>query len=315
MALLNATPLYPLRFDPIPLSRLWGAEIWLLSDRDAQASRVSDGPLKGTSLGQLWRQAPQQVLGEPHPRYRRFPLLLKFLQVRQELSVQVHPSDAYAGRLPGGDTGKTEAWVVLEHGPRARVFAGLKPGASVAALRQAIAQGTIADRLAGFAPNSGDVVYLPAGTVHSLRDVVVFEVQQNSDVTFRLYDWDHVDPVTGLRRPLQVEEALACIDYSQGAIAPLTPCTQQTQPVLREQLIQSEYFGVTRISGRHSFVVGAVQSARVLVCLSGAGHLEHAGAAFEFGQGDTLLLPAAVGACSCLPHGTVTLLEIALPAG
>jgi mannose-6-phosphate isomerase len=312
---LKALTLYPLRFDPISLPRLWGGETWLLSDRDAHASRVSDGPLQGTTLGQLLRQAPQQVLGEQQHRFQRFPLLLKFLDVRQALSVQVHPSDEYAGLLPGGDSGKTEAWVVLERGPAARIFAGLKDGASVTALRQAIAQGTVAERLASFAPNPGDVVYIPAGTVHSLSDVVVFEVQQNSDVTFRLYDWDHLDPVTGLRRPLQVEQAFACIDFSQGTIAPITPRTEQTQPVLRENLIQSDYFGVTRISGQNSFVVGAAHSARVLVCLSGAGHLEHAGASFAFRKGDTLLLPAAVGACSCLPHGGVSLLEITLPAG
>lgn len=314
MVLLNAIPLYPLQFDPISLHRLWGGEVWLLSDRDDHASRVSNGPLKGTTIAQLLRQAPQQVLGEQHHRLQRFPLLLKFLDVRQELSVQVHPSDAYAGLMPGGDSGKTEAWVVLERGPAARIFAGLKPGASMTTLRQAIAQGTVADRLASFAPNSGDVVYIPAGTVHSLSDVVVFEVQQNSDVTFRLYDWGHLDPVTGEGRPVQVEEALACVDFSQGAIGPMTPCTQQTAPVLRENLIQSDYFGVTRISGRHSFVVGAAQRARVLVCLSGEGHLEHAGATFAFRKGDTLLLPAAVGACSCQPHGLVSLLEIAPPA-
>jgi len=310
---LKAIPLYPLRFDPISLYRLWGAEVWLLSDRDDHASRVTDGPLKGATIGQLLRQAPQQVLGEQHRRFQRFPLLLKFLDVRQELSVQVHPSDTYAALMPGGDPGKTEAWVVLERGPAARIFAGLRAGASVATLRQAIAQGTVPDRLASFAPNTGDVVYIPAGTVHSLSDVVVFEVQQNSDVTFRLYDWDHLDPVTGVRRPLQVEEALACIDFSQGVIGPITPRTEQTEPVVRENLIQSDYFGVTRISGQHSFVVGAAQRARVLVCLAGEGHLEHADATFAFGKGDTLLLPAAVGACSCRPHGTVSLLEIALP--
>jgi mannose-6-phosphate isomerase len=328
---MNEIPLYPLRFEPIYQYRVWGGrrlasllstrlpgdepvgEAWLLSDRDDQASRVADGPLQGKTLRQLLAQSPQQLLGKLSGRFSRFPLLLKFLDVKTRFSVQVHPSDAHEKLLSTDDRGKTEAWVVLEEGSEARIFAGLKPGISADRLRQAIASGTVADQLASFTPKPADVVFIRAGTVHALSDVIVFEVQQNSDVTFRLYDWDQCDPRTGQRRPLQVEQALACIDFGQGAIGPVTPVLEQTQAVLRERLVQCDQFGMTRITAQLPFMVGAAALPRVLVCLAGSGQLEHAGTKYAFGKGVVLLLPAVVGECSCRPQGVVTALEISLP--
>jgi mannose-6-phosphate isomerase len=316
---MDATALYPLRFEPLYQYRLWGSrrlgrllsaplpgdgpigEAWLLSDRDEQASRVADGPLKGRTIAELAAQSPDELLGRFAGRFRRFPLLLKLLDVNQRLSVQVHPSE------------KTEAWVVLESGPGARVFAGLKTGATAGRMRAAIADGTVADELAEFVPLPGDAVLIPAGTVHSLADVVVFEIQQNSDVTFRIYDWNHIDPKTLRRRPLQVEKAMACIDFGQVAVVPCTPRTMERRPVLREDLINCEQFTVTRISAREPFAVGKAQTPRVLACLAGKAQLEYEGQTYTFGRGQVLLLPAVVGECLCRPHGAVCVLEIALP--
>jgi mannose-6-phosphate isomerase len=323
--------LYPLRFEPIYQYRLWGGrrlsnllsaplpgdgpigEAWLLSDRDDHPSLVADGTLKGQTIRQLLEQFPKQLLGEHSGHLRRFPLLLKFLDVNTRLSVQVHPSDADSELIPPGDTGKTEAWVVLEKGPEARIYAGLKTAGSEEVLRRAIACGTLPDRLASFTPKIGDGVLIPAGSVHSLGDVVVFEAQQNSDVTFRLYDWDHVDPETGRSRPLQVEQAMACIDFKQSAIAPVSPLVEAREPVLRERLVQCDHFNLTRISGKVCFPVGVAGRPRALVCLAGSGQLQHAESRYEFNKGNAWLLPAAVGACACLPHGLVSVLEISLP--
>ncbi len=144
MDTMNQIPLYPLRFEPIYQYRLWGGrrladvltaplpgdgpigEAWLLSDRDDHPSLVANGPLKGRTIGQLLKQWPEQLLGKLAGRFRRFPLLLKFLDARDMLSVQVHPSDRQTNYLPAGETGKTEAWVVLEAGPESRIYAGLK---------------------------------------------------------------------------------------------------------------------------------------------------------------------------------------------
>jgi mannose-6-phosphate isomerase len=141
----------------------------------------------------------------------------------------------------------------------------------------------------------------------------VFEIQQNSDVTFRIYDWNHIDPRTLRRRPLQVEQAMACIDFKQGAVMPLTPRMLERRPVLREKLIWCDQFAATRISGHEPFMVGRAETPRVLVCLAGEGHLEYAGQAYEFGRGQVLLSPAVVGECRCRPHGAVCILEISLP--
>jgi mannose-6-phosphate isomerase len=171
----------------------------------------------------------------------------------------------------------------------------------------------VADELASFTPTPGDAVLIPAGTVHSLSDVVVFEVQQNSDVTFRLYDWEHIDPTTGQRRSLQVDQALACIDFRQGAIGPSTAQVQQLKPILREKLVQCEQFSVMRLQGDTPFSVGAPALPRVLVCLCGSGQLDDAGQEYPFHKGDVILLPAIVGTCSCRPRGPTCMLEISLP--
>lgn len=314
--------MYPLRFEPIYQYRLWGGrrlagllteplpdgpvgEAWVLSDREDHQSRVAEGPLKGRTIAELLKQCPEHMLGKLAGRFQHFPLLLKFLDAREMLSVQVHPS---------GDAGKTEAWVVLEAGTKSRIYAGLTPGATEADLRQALTNGTLADRLACFTPKPGDAVFLPGGTVHSLGgDIVVFEIQQNSDVTFRLYDWNHVEAKTGKPRALQVDQALASIDFAASAGGLVTPVVEAAAPVRRERLFQCDYFKLWRIRGDSPFSVGAPGVPRVLVCIEGAGQVEHAGATYAAGKGDVVLLPAAIGTCTYQPRGSVTVLEIEIP--
>ena len=330
---MNQIPLYPLRFAPLCQYRLWGGrrlanlipaallgegpigEAWLLSDRDDHPSVVAEGPLKGQTIAQLLKRSPGQMLGKLAGLFPRFPLLLKFLDVSASLSVQVHPSDAHLELIPKGETGKTEAWVVLEADAQSRIYAGLKPATTADDLRRALTHEKVEDYLASFTPKSGDAVLVSAGAVHSLRNVVVFEVQENSDVTFRLYDWNHVDPETGRRRPLQVDQALACIDYTQVAIGPIVPETEESTPASRERLFRCDHFGVSRIRGDAPFPVGAEDTPRVLVCLAGDFQLEHGGDDYTFGKGSVALLPAVVGECLCRPRGKVSLLEISLPEG
>ena len=321
---MSQTPLYPLRFEPIYQYRLWGGrrladlltaplrgndpigEAWVLSDRADHSSRVADGPLKGQTIGQVLKQFPEQVMGNLAGRFRRFPLLLKFLDVREMLSVQVHPTDPA--------TAKTEAWVVLEAGIKSRIYAGLKAGSTEEGLRGAIANGTVANNLACIHPKTGDAVFLPAGTVHSLGDgVVVFEVQQNSDVTFRLFDWNHIDPKTGQPRPLQVDQALACINFGPSAKCLVAPVVAETSPLRRESLFHCDYFSLSRVRGESPFTVGATGVPRVLVCIDGKGQLNHSGATSEIGRGDVFLLPAVLGACTFEPQGPVNILEIEIP--
>jgi mannose-6-phosphate isomerase len=329
---LSETHLYPLQFEPIFQYRLWGGrrladllaaplpadgpigEAWVLSDRDDHPSRVANGPLKGQTIAQLLENFREEMLGRLAERFRRFPLLLKFLDVREMLSVQVHPSDAQTNLLPAGETGKTEAWVVLEAGAKSRIYAGLKPGTNADDLRRALENKKIVDDLVFFTPKPGDGVFLPAGTVHSLGDgVVVFEVQENSDVTFRLYDWDHIDVKTGRPRPLQVDHALASINFADGAAGLVAPVVEATAPVERERLFHCEHFWLWRSRGHAPLTVGAADVPRVLVCVEGSGQVERGGATYAVGKGDVLLLPAVVGACVFRPSGEANLLEIGIP--
>jgi mannose-6-phosphate isomerase len=314
----------PLRFEPIYQYRLWGGrrlsgllsaplpdtgpigEAWVLSDRDDHPSLVANGPLQGRSIARVLEEFPKQMMGELAGRFSRFPLLLKFLDVHEMLSVQVHPSDA--------ETAKTEAWVVLEAGIKSRIYAGLRPRTTAKILQRALEGGTVVDHLACFVPKPGDGVFIPAGTVHSLGGgVVVFEVQQNSDVTFRLYDWNHVDPETAKPRPLQVDQALACIDFAEHPAGRVTPVMEGTAPVECERFFHCEYFRLWRLRGHSPFSVGAAGVPRILVCLEGAGQLEHGGATDAVGKGDVWLLPAVMGACTFRPRGAVSVLEIAIP--
>jgi len=329
---MSQIPLYPLRFAPIYEYRLWGGrrlanllsaalpgdgpigEAWILSDRDEHMSRVTNGPLNGRSIGELREQFPQQLMGDLARRFPRFPLLLKFLDAHEMLSVQVHPTTANTDLLPAGETAKTEAWVVLEAVSKSRIYAGLRPATTAANLRQALTNGKLAQRLAHFTPKPGDAVFIPAGTVHTLgNDVVVFEIQQNSDATFRLYDWGHVDAKTGKARELEVDQALACIDYKNGSAGLVSPMVEARTPVDRERLFNCEFFRLWRLQGESPFTVGARGELRVLVCLEGTGNVEHNGSSHGVGKGEVWLLPAEIGTCEFHPFNAVTLLEIAIP--
>jgi len=329
---MDQIQLYPLRFEPIYQYRLWGGrrlasllsgplpgdepigEAWLLSDRSDHQSLVANGPLKGQSIGQLMGQFREQLMGKLASRFSRFPLLLKFLDAHEMLSVQVHPSDAHPELIPAGDTAKTEAWVVIEAEKGSHIYAGLRSGTTAGSLRQSLNDGTIADHLVCIAPRPGDAVFIPAGTVHTLgEDVVVFEVQQDSDVTFRLYDWGHIDLETKEPRALQVDEAFASIEFGESNSGLIAPRVETTSPVERERLFDCHAFLLWRVLGQDAFAVGATGEPRVLVCIKGSGKVTHEGTPYAVGKGDVWLLPAEAGVCAFQPSGEVTLLEIAIP--
>jgi len=323
--------LYPLKFEPIYQYRIWGGrrlntllekplpknepvgEAWILSDRDDHPSKVTNGKLKGKTISELFKQAPKKLMGKLAGKFDRFPLLLKFLDCQQVLSVQVHPSDKLKKYIPEGENGKTEAWVVLETGKDATIYAGLKAGTSKQKIKADLDKHQVADDLASFKPKVGDSVLIEAGTVHTLGDVVVFEVQQNSDVTYRLYDWDRIDEKTGNPRDLQVEEALTCINFDKTNIGPVITIVKSNEPVLRETVIENEHFNLCRITGEYPFMVGKDATPRVLVCIEGEGEVEYGNEFYHLTKGEVMLLPATTGACPFVPKREVILLEIDLP--
>ncbi|MGV3618904.1 MAG: type I phosphomannose isomerase catalytic subunit [Fimbriimonas sp.] len=322
----------PLRFEPIFQYRLWGGrrlsrwsraplpgdepigEAWILSDRDDHASRVAEGPYAGQTLRDLFRTHSESMLGAQAGQFERFPLLLKFLDAAEMLSVQVHPSDAHKDLLPPGERGKTESWLVLDAEPSSRIYAGLQPGVTPDEMRARSADGTVEQNLASFHPEPGDGLFIEAGTVHALGGgVVVFETQQNSDVTFRLFDWNRVDEKTGQSRDLHIEPAIQSTNFDAVALKPAVPTILEREPALRERMFACEFFTVDRQSGDRPFTAGAPNALRVLVALDGEAAFRHEGVDYAVRPGDVYVLPASVGPVEITPNGKVTIAEVAVP--
>jgi mannose-6-phosphate isomerase len=322
-------PLYPLTFEPIFKSMLWGGrrlpeflgrpaphadpvgEAWVLSDVDGSLSTVAAGPLVGRTLREVIAEHPRHVFGNAAPTDGRFPLLLKFIDARQELSVQVHPTDEQAVRLHGPDKrGKTEAWVVLDADPEtSRIYAGFRDGVTEGHFREAMASKTVPQTLHSFTPRAGDCVFLRAGTVHAIgANILLFEVQQTSDITYRLYDWDRVDAKTGQPRELHIENGLSCSDFAAGPCHPVRPATGDRS----ERLVDCEYFALHHHSHHEAFNVGADGHCRVVVGVEGRGHIDWNGQCYPVRPGSVVMLPAAVGACALIPEGVITVLECAI---
>ncbi|HEY2910530.1 MAG TPA: type I phosphomannose isomerase catalytic subunit [Gemmataceae bacterium] len=328
-------PLYPLRFEPIFKNNLWGGqrlpaflnrthasespigEAWVLSDVDGSGSRISNGPLAGTTFRDLLTMDSERILGMARLSNGRFPLLLKFIDARQELSVQVHPNDEQAAAKHPNALGKTEAWVILEANPAtSRIYSGFQPGMTAARFQEALAAKTAPATLHSFTPQPGDCVFLEAGTVHAIgTDILLFEVQQTSDITYRLYDWDRVDANTGLPREMHVADGLAVANFSSGPCPPVGPSIIEEAGLRRERLIDCRYFTLDRISSDRRFTVGAPGQCRMLIVLETHGPcgIEWNGNADALTRGEVILIPAEVGPCSVTPVGTMTVLECGLP--
>lgn len=329
-----AMKLGPLRLEPIFKRALWGGrrlgpflrrfpkdeptpvgEAWVLSDQGDAHSRVAQGPFQGWTLRDLMTMMPDRLLGRSRAVHGRFPVLLKFIDAREALSVQVHPNDEQARCWQSPDAnGKTEAWVILNAAADSRIYAGLKPGVTEADFRSALAQNTVADTLHSFVPQTGECVFLRAGTMHAIgQNVLLFEVQQTSDITYRLYDWGRIDPVTSQPRELHIDAGLACTDFTAGPCLPVQPQVEILAQVSKERLVDCEYFSLWRWSGQQTFEVGIAGACRVLVGIEGVAELLVAEEICVVRPGDVWLLPAELGVCECRPAGRVTLLECGLP--
>lgn len=258
-------------------------------------STVENGELKGRTLKEVYDTYRGRLTGLPDDA--GFPLLVKLLDAREMLSVQVHPGDAYAGRRHG-KLGKTEAWVILDAPSGAKLVLGLKEGTDLAA---AVQSGTLEETLAWLPVEPGDVLYIPHGLVHALGGGIrVYEIQQSSDVTYRLWDWNRTGP-DGKKRALHMEDALAVARPLPGG---KLPGVSRTVPGGRETVyICDGNFELWRldVSGRLSLPEGQMR----LVTALGRGVLGWNGGTLAFAAGDTLVVPAE---CKVWIEGNLTLL-------
>ena len=314
-------PLPPLRFAPLFKPARWGGrrlpaflrqpgvsgdaigEAWVLSDVPGSESVVAAGPHAGRTLRDIAAAHPADLFGDAAPPDGRFPLLLKFLDARDNLSVQVHPDDVQAKELHGEQFwGKTEAWVILDADPDSVLYAGVRPGVTAEGFAAALAAGTLPALLHTHLPTPGDCLFLDAGTVHAIgAGVFLFEVQQTSDLTYRLYDWGWTDPHTGRPRELHVSHGTRCSRLDRGACHPVRP----ERVGGRERLVHSPFFTLCRTTASEPARVGEPGRPTAVVCVGGAGTV--AGEVME--AGDVLLLPACVGETDAVPAGEWTLLE------
>lgn len=300
-------PDQPLRFQPLFRSYIWGgnrlskslgkklpddgiwAESWEIVDHREGESVVDSGPFEGWTLRKLIQHFPIEILGENTPN-ERFPLLLKYLDCQRVLSVQVHPNDAYGAQMPQPDRGKTEAWYVIEAEPDSVLYAGLKPGVGRSDLENAIASGKTEECLHVLRPQVGDCVFIPAGTVHALgAGLVVAEIQQASDCTFRLYDWNRVDK-DGQPRPLHVQQALQVIDFESGPVhfAPRTSTPTPNECLLvacdKFRLMESRSTQPTKLP-TNDFAIVTIPR--------GVAQIQTETSTINLSRGDSILIPAA----------------------
>jgi len=223
--------MYPFIFHPLFKDRVWGGrelerlyakkipagkpigESWEISDRPGDASVIANGPLAGKDLRWLMENHSSEILGSARPAAEgRFPLLCKILDARDKLSLQVHPPASKAKELKGEP--KTEMWYIADAAPGASLYVGLKRGVTRAEFEKKIADGSVADCFHRIPVRAGDAMFLPSGRVHAIGDgLVIFEIQQNSDTTYRVFDWNRVG-LDGKPRELHIPQSLASIDFN-----------------------------------------------------------------------------------------------------
>ena len=324
------TSLHPLTFEPVLKRYLWGgrrlgtvlgkplgegtdyAESWEIADHAQGQSIVASGPLTGTTLHELVTSCGDELFGRHAPQ-SRFPLIFKFLDCQRDLSVQVHPNDAAAARLTPPDLGKTEAWVILDAQPGSRVFAGLKKGHNRAALVSAIQNGRTEHCLHSFEARAGQCLFIPAGTVHALgAGLLVAEIQQASDTTYRLYDWGRTGP-DGKPRQLHIDEALPAIDYTALEVSPQQP--QATERPAVERLVSCDKFILDRWTLTSDEHFGGDDRFHILSVLEGELDLlpSPPASALNLSRGQTVLLPACLAESTLRPHNRAVMLDMYLP--
>ncbi len=305
--------LYPLTFQPIFKERVWGGrnlerlyrkplppgvpigESWEITDRPEAASVVANGPLAGKDLRWLMEHHPKELLGPAQTQNGRFPLLIKLLDADEKLSLQVHPPARAAARL-GGEP-KTEMWYIADARPGAELYAGLRGGVTRPEFERKINDGTVADCFHRLPVKPGDVMFLPSGRVHAIgAGLVIFEIQQNSDTTFRVFDWNRPG-LDGQPRELNVEQSLQCIDFNdfEPSLAKIESQSDEAGAIELRTLATDPLFSVTSIKVlRGEFFELCGSSVEIIGVLEGRLNAVHRDGETQLAPGQFCLKPAGV---------------------
>ena len=295
----------------IPLSPL--AETWECSTHPDGKSTVAGGAFDGQTLAAVLEAHPE-YLGLRHREEKTLPILIKLIDAKKDLSVQVHPGDAYARKYENGQLGKTEMWYVLDAKPDTKLVYGLRQDCTKEALRRAIADGTVMKYLQKVPVFKDDIFFIPPGTVHAIgAGALVAEIQESSNLTYRLYDYDRTDR-NGAKRPLHIEKALDVADL-RGSPEPRQPLRvlKYRQGVASELLSRCKYFEVSRMlvntERRQKVEYRADELAfRVLLCVGGCGTISYPGGVIPFYKGDCVFVPA--DSVTLTIHGQAQFLDV-----
>ncbi len=320
---------YPLKFYEIYKPKVWGGrkietvlgkhmpegpigESWELSDHFDDVSIVRNGPLEGRSLREIWHCDPEGVLGTclASRDYGEFPLLVKFIDAAQWLSVQVHPDDEYARLYGEGESGKEEAWYVIDAAEGARLVAGLREGTTREQFRHLLEEGRIEECLHYVDVKAGDIVHVSAGTVHSIGPgILLCEIQETSDATYRVWDWGRVG-LDGRSRPLHIDKAIDVIRFESTPAGKACPDVLQEAAPRREMLTTCRHFRIEKLESREPFELEPVEgSFQVLVSIHATATVVCEGERYVLGRADTMLLPAALPSARVEPEGALVLLR------
>lgn len=320
----------PLIFEPLIKQIRWGgrklgsvlgkpigdaadyAESWEIADHPSGQSVVANGSLAGRRLNDLLQSHAEELLGR-HAGMTQFPLLIKFLDANDWLSLQVHPNDQQAVRYDPQENGKTEAWIIVDAEPDSQICAGLKSGVTSDDLRRHLAQGTVEETLNMIPAVPGECVFVPAQTVHALGPgILLAEIQQQSNLTFRLHDWGRMGS-DGKPREIHVQESLECIDFDRGPVTPVTPIRLADGSHSFEELVRCDYFVIRRHASVNSFTIRTDDRFRILMLLEGRGSLSTPSGELNVQKGSTVLIPAAVETVRVTPESRLTALEVLYP--
>jgi mannose-6-phosphate isomerase len=318
---------YPLLFQAEMKERVWGGraleqfgltlpegpigEGWMIGDHPNGTTKVANGDLAGLGLDQLREQYGQAILGTKGSANKngRFPLLIKLLDCQDELSVQVHPDDHY-DRLPEGESGKTEMWYILDAKPGAKIIYGLNEGVTREQLAKAIEEKRILDCLREISVEAGDSFYIPSGTVHSLgAGILVAEIQQNSDSTYRLYDFDRLG-LDGNPRELHIEDSLNVISFKGTSATYMKTGLSASNQWLT--LANSPFFITEKGKVEQAWPLRTTSDSFVIhIVCKGSGSIQWADGELSLKPGDCMLLPANLGEYTL--KGSMTVLRSYLP--
>lgn len=309
----SSNSIYPYVLAPKEAPAIWGGESWKCWDANA----VKNGPLAGSTLAQLRELLRAELLGDVDPN-RIFPILTKIITARDSLSVQVHPDDAYAQRVEHQPNGKTECWYILDAQPDAQLVLGWNRDTSREEYERRVADGTLAELLRRVPVRPGDAFYLPAGTLHAIgAGIVLFETQQASDLTYRIFDWNRVG-ADGKPRQLHVEKAADVLDFHASTAGAVATIPYVFESLERTALIADAHFVVERVTATDEPATMATRDRPLVVMpLDGDLVLECDGAeAATVSAQDAAIVPAAAQRCAVsAPEGGRTAFTLVTPAG